>query len=80
MTMRLTIFKIVGELIMNVLLIVVADAVVYYVTPKESLNSECPDQPCQTMEHYFNHSDHYFGSKKINVTMKVLQGNHTLEK
>ena len=78
--MSLVLFKalLLRKLIIDALLITVADAVVYYVVPAESASSECPDQPCQTMEYYFNRCDYYFGSKKINITMKFLHGNHTL--
>lgn len=61
-----------GELIINALFVTTADGVVYYVTPMESLSSECPEQPCQTMEYYFNHGNIYFGRKAVNITMKFL--------
>ena len=66
------------ELIINALFVATADAIVYYVTPTEPPSSECPSQPCQTMEHYFNNGYMYFGRNKVNVTMKFLHGNHTL--
>ena len=52
--------------------------VVYYVTPTEPPNPDCPGQPCQTLEHYFSHKEEYFNSNKINVTMLLLGGEHVL--
>ena len=51
---------------------------VYYITPTEPPNSDCPDEPCQTLGHYFRHIDRYFSSDKVNVTMMFLRGNHIL--
>ena len=67
-----------GELIIIALFVVATDAIVYYVTPTEPPNLDCPGQPCQTMEHYFKNGDRYFNRNKINVTMKFLHGKHTL--
>ena len=67
-----------GELIVNAVFVVASDTTVYYVTPTEPPNPDCPGQPCQTMEHYFKNGDRYFSRNKINVTMKFLHGNHTL--
>ena len=64
----LTLISVPGEAVNNV----------YYVTPTEPPNSDCPGEPCQTLDHYFSHIDRYFSSDKINVTMMFLQGNHIL--
>ena len=54
------------------------EAFVYYATPTEPPNSGCPGEPCQTLDYYFSHGDRYFSSDKINVTMILLHGKHTL--
>ena len=52
---------------------------VYYVTPTEPPNSDCPGEPCQKLVHYFSHGDRYFSSNNINVTMILLHGKHALK-
>lgn len=55
------------------------EAVTYYVTPTEPPNSDCPGEPCQTLDYYFSHGDRYFNSDTINtVTMILSHGKHTL--
>ena len=61
-----------------VLTSVPVEAVVYYVTPTKPPNSDCPGEPCQTLDYYFSHGDKYFSSDKINVTMILLHGKHKL--
>ena len=80
MLMCLTFLKalLLGGLIINVVHIVPGDAIVYYVIPSEPPSSDCPGQPCQTMEFYFNHGDRYFSHDKVNVTLQFLRGNHIL--
>ena len=60
------------------LYVVPSDTVVYYVKPTDLLSFNCPGQPCLTLECYFNHGDNYFNRSMENVTMRFLQGNHTL--
>ena len=57
-----------------------SETVVYYVTPTKPLNSDCPGEPCQTLDYCFSHGDRYFTSEKImiNVTMILLYGKHVL--
>ena len=61
-----------------ILIPVPGEAVIYYVTPTEPPISDCPGEPCQTLDYYFSHGDRYFSSDKINVTMILLHGKHTL--
>ena len=49
----------------------------YYVTPTEPTNTSCPAQPCHTLNHYTNHSDHYF---KSNTVFKFLPGTHLMNR
>ena len=67
-----------GGLTVCMLLIIPGDTVTYYVTPTDPASSNCPGQPCLTLERYFYHESKYFNRSKINVTMRFLQGNHTL--
>ena len=60
------------------LILTPGEAVVYYVTPTEPPNPDCPGQPCQTLDYYFSHKEEYFNSSKMNVTMLVLGGRHIL--
>ena len=62
------------------LILTPSEAVVYYVTPTEPPNPDCPGQPCQTLNYYFSHKEEYFNSSKINVTMLVLNGQHILSR
>ena len=55
-------------------------AVVYYVTPTEPPNHDCPGQPCQTLDHYFSNKEEYFNRNKVNVTMHLLSGEHILSR
>ena len=55
------------------------EAVVYYVSPTEPPNSNCPGQPCHTLENYSCQGESYFSSEKVNVTLILMQGNHTLK-
>ena len=54
-------------------------AVVYYVAPTLPPNpaSDCPAQPCQTLDYYFTHQHRYFCNQS-NITMKLMKGEHTL--
>ena len=61
-----------------ILISVPGEAVIYYVTPTEPPNSDCPGEPCQTLDYYFSHGDRYLSSEKINVTMILLHGKHNL--
>ena len=55
----------------------VAAAVVYYVTPSEPPNPNCPNgDPCETLDHYASNITGYFDGND-NVTMMFLSGNHT---
>ena len=54
------------------------EAVAYYVTPTELPNPDCPGQPCQTLDYYFSRKEEYFNSSKVNITMLLLGGEHTL--
>ena len=55
----------------------VAAAVVYYVTPSEPPNPNCPlGDPCETLDHYASNITGYFDGND-NVTMMFLSGNHT---
>ena len=67
-----------GGLTVSILHIIPSDTVDYYVAPSDPPCCECPGQPCQTIEYYFDHSEKYFNRSKVNVTMKFLQGCHTL--
>ena len=49
----------------------------YYVIPTEPTNTSCPAQPCHTLNHYTNHSDHYF---KSNTVFKFLPGTHLMDR
>ena len=60
------------------LILTPGEAVVYYVTPTEPPNPDCPGQPCQTLEYYFSHKEEYFNISKINVTILLLGGEHIL--
>ena len=60
------------------LILTPSEAVIYYVTPTEPPNPDCPGQPCQTLDYYFSHKEEYFNSSKINVTMLLLGGEHIL--
>ena len=53
-----------------------SEAVVYYVTPTEPPNSDCPGDPCQTLDYYFSHGDRYFNSDKHSISMIFMHGNH----
>ena len=66
------------RLVVIILLILPSDTHVYYVTPTNSLRSECPGQPCETLDHYFKKGDRYFSRSKVNVMMKFLLGIHNL--
>ena len=54
------------------------EAVVYYVSPTKPPNPDCPGQPCHTLEYYSCNGMSYFSSKNINITIILMQGNHTL--
>ena len=59
-----------------------SEAVVYYVIPSEPPNPDldCSSrQPCQTLDYYFTHQQNYF-CNQLNVTMKLMKGEHTLQK
>ena len=58
-------------------LVCTGQAVVYYVAPTFPPSSDCPAQPCQTLEYYFAHQ-HSFFCNQSNVTMKLMKGEHTL--
>ena len=47
----------------------------YYVTPTEPPNPECPGDPCQTMDFYIANKDTYF-EDKTNLTLHLLRGIH----
>ena len=53
------------------------EATQYYVTPTEPTNTSCPAQPCHTLNHYTNHSDHYF---KSNTVFTFLPGTHLMNR
>ena len=57
-----------------------SEAITYYVSPTEPPNSDCPGEPCQTLNYYFSHGDRYFSSDKVIVTMIFLHGEHALNK
>ena len=52
--------------------------VVYYVRPAEFPSSDCPGEPCKTLQYYVKHSNRYFNSDKINITMIFLHGDHII--
>ena len=60
-------------------LLTLGEAVVYYVSPTEPPNSDCPSQPCHTLDYYSCNGENYFSSEKVNVTIVLMQGNHTLQ-
>ena len=60
------------------LILIPSETVIYYVTPTEPPNPDCPGQPCQTLDYYFSHKEEYFNSNKINVTMLLMGGKHIL--
>ena len=51
---------------------------VYYVTPSESLSTQCPDNPCHTLHYYVERGNYYF-QFTYDCTFQFLPGNHTLE-
>ena len=71
-------FLLILEVLSLILTCTPGEAVVYYVTPTEPPNPDCPGQPCQTLDYYFSHKEEYFNSSKINVTMLLLGGEHIL--
>ena len=50
--------------------------VIYYVTPTEQPISDCPGEPCKTLDYYFCNGGRYFSSDKVNVTMMLTRGKH----
>ena len=50
----------------------------WHIRLRPTPNPDCPGQPCQTLDYYFSHKEEYFNSKKINVTMLLLGGEHIL--
>ena len=55
------------------------EAVVYYVTPTQVSNSDCPGQPCHTLDYYFCNGESFFGHERGNITIILMQGNHALQ-
>ena len=46
-------------------------------TPSESLSTQCPDNPCHTLQHYVEHGNYYF-QLASDCTFQFLPGNHIL--
>ena len=63
--------------LLGVLIPIPTESVVYYVAPTEHQVSDCPGEPCQTLNYYLFNEDSYFSSDKISITMVFLPGNHT---
>ena len=51
---------------------------VYYVLPAND-PPNCPGDPCLPLDGYMKSTDIYFGSDKINITMKFVPGIHTTD-
>jgi hypothetical protein len=49
---------------------------VYYVLPADD-PPNCPGEPCLPLDDYMKNIDLYFGSDKVNITMKFVPGIHT---
>ena len=47
-------------------------------TPSEFLSTQCPDNPCHTLQHYVERGNYYFRFTS-DCTFQFLPGNHTLE-
>ena len=60
-------------------LLIPGEAVVYYISPTESPNPDCPGQPCHTLENHSCNGTMNFSSENINITIMLMQGNHTLK-
>ena len=65
-------------LVLGGFILVPGEAVLYYVKPVESTDhSDCPGEPCLTLQHYVTHEDSYFSEDKVYISMIFLPGNHT---
>ena len=49
---------------------------IYYVLPADD-PPNCPGDPCLPLDNYIKNTDLYFGSDKVNITMKFVPGIHT---
>ena len=49
---------------------------IYYILPAND-PPNCPGTPCQPLDDYLDSIDLYFGSDKVNVTMRFVPGIHT---
>lgn len=49
---------------------------VYYILPAND-PPNCPGEPCLPLDGYMMSIDKYFGSDKVNITMKFVPGIHT---
>ena len=71
-----------GLILLRILLLpqsAIAD-VTYYVTAGDESSPECPDglEPCHNIDYYINNETIFFSSDKMNVTMKLYGGTHTI--
>ena len=63
-------------LLQDIFPVIPATGIVYYVMPTSPNTTNCPGQPCQTLQYYFENVDTAVNNQK-NVTMIFMSGTHT---
>ena len=63
-------------LIIEFLMVLPSAGVTYYVKPSQS-SSQCPGQPCETLQYYLDNTNTTLNQEK-NITMDFLMGKHNV--